>query len=129
MSDSTTEEWDKKYNKYIQDGMSENEAKGKANKKLKEVDLKLLMNKYVQVIKYILQLKNGKLHKKVMAKVQLYIDDGYDWMRAIKMVVGKYKHELQSLIEETEDGNESDTEDESDSEDEGDEADDEVDGE
>ena len=45
----------------INDGLTEEEARLKANQKLNDVDLNQFMSRYGILIQYRLQLKNGKL--------------------------------------------------------------------
>ena len=84
----------------INDGLTEEEARLKANKKLNDVDLNQFMSRYGILIQYILQLKNGKLHSKVMKVVDDLLEDGMNYKKAVKVAIRKYKHMLENYLDE-----------------------------
>jgi len=94
------DKWESKVDKYIKDGQTEEEARLKANRKLKDEDLDQMMFRYHSLIQYILQLKNGSLHLKVMKMVDDLIQDGMDYNKAIKIAIRKYKHMLENYLDE-----------------------------
>ena len=57
-------EWNQKYEKYRKEGMTREEASYKSEEKMLEKDLKQFNQEYVQVIKYILQLRKDEFTKK-----------------------------------------------------------------
>jgi hypothetical protein len=67
----------------MNDGLTEEEARLKANRKLNDVDLDQFMSRYCTLIQYILQLKNGKLHY----KVDNLLEDGMDYKKAVKVAI------------------------------------------
>ena len=71
--------------KYVNDGLTEAEARLEANRKLNGVVLDQFMSSYGTLIQYILQLKNGKLHSKVMKVVDNLLEDGMDYKKAVKV--------------------------------------------
>jgi hypothetical protein len=71
----------------MNDGLTEEEARLKANRKLNDVDLDQFMSRYCTLIQYILQLKNGKLHYKVMKVVDDLLEDGMDYKKAVKVAI------------------------------------------
>jgi hypothetical protein len=58
------------------------------------------MSRYGTLIQYILQLKNGKLHSKVMKVVDNLLEDGMDYKKAVKVAIRKYKHMLENYLDE-----------------------------
>jgi hypothetical protein len=84
----------------INDGLTEEEARLKANKELNDVDLNQFMSRYGILIQYILQLKNGKLHSKVMKVVDDLLEDDMNYKKAVKVAIRKYKHMLENYLDE-----------------------------
>ncbi|XP_069122470.1 uncharacterized protein [Argopecten irradians] len=109
------EEWNKKYDKYVNEGMSDDEAKAKTEEKMKVKDMDQFIKDYGSIIMSILKLQNGKIHEKVMNDVTELIDDGYDDRKAIKMALKKNRHVLDEMWDgEDSDGDEDEEEEDSD---------------
>ena len=81
--EANEDKWESKVDKYMNDGLTEEEARLKANRKLNDVDLDQFMSRYCTLIQYILQLKNGKLHY----KVDNLLEDGMDYKKAVKVAI------------------------------------------
>ena len=62
----------------------------KANQKLNVVDLDQFMSRYRTLIQCILQLRNGKLHSKVMKVVDDLLEDRMDYKKAVKVTIREY---------------------------------------
>ena len=93
----------------MNDGLTEEEARLKVNQKLNGVELDQFMSRYGTLIQYILQLKNGKLHSKVMKVVDDLLEDGIDYKKkAVKVAIRKYKHMLENYLDEVIDNENSD---------------------
>ena len=88
----------------MNDGLTEEEARLKANRKLNGVNLDQFMSSYSTLIQYILQLKNGKLHSKGIKVVE----DGMDYQKAVKVAIREYKHVLENYLDEVIDNENSD---------------------
>ena len=98
--EANEDKWEAKVNKYIEDGLTEEEARRKADRKLKDEDLDEIMSRYESLIQYILQLKDGRLHLKVMKLVDDLVQEGTDYKKAIKIAIRKYKHLLENYLDE-----------------------------
>jgi hypothetical protein len=122
--EANEDKWESKVDKYVNDVLTEEEARLKANQKLNGVDLDQFMSRYGTLIQYILQLKNGKLHSKVMKVVDDLLEDGMDYKKAVKVAIRKYKHMLENYLDEVINNENSDEDDASDDDD--DDEDDEV---
>ena len=92
----------------MNDGLTEEEARLKANRKLNGVDLDQFMSRYGTLIQCIFQLKNGKLHSKVMKVVDNLLEDGMDYTKAVKVAIREYKHVLENYLDEVIDNENSD---------------------
>ena len=88
--EASEDRWELKVDKYVKHGLTEEEASMKANRKLNDEDLEQFMSRYTRLIQYILQLKDGRLHLKVMKLVVELVQDGMDDNKAIKIVIRKY---------------------------------------
>ena len=53
--EANEDKWESKFDKYVNDGLTENEARLKANQKLNGVALDQFMSRYVTLIQYIIQ--------------------------------------------------------------------------
>ena len=93
-------EWEFKVDKYVKDGLTGEEARLKANRKLNDEDVEQFMFRYASLIQYILQLKDGILHLKVIKLVDGLLQDGMDYNKAIKIVIRKYKPMLENYLHE-----------------------------
>ena len=116
-------DWEEKYDEYIERGMTEKEAKRKADAKLENRNVKEFMLNYKTIIKYLLKLKGGHLHQEVMKKVEELLERGYNDEKAIQMAVKVFQHNLEGYLEtinfdDDDDTSESDDETEDETEDE-----------
>jgi hypothetical protein len=82
--EASEDKWESKVDKYVKDGLTEEETRLKANRKLNDEDLEQFMSRYASFIQYILQLKDGRLHLKVMKLVDELVQDGMDYNKAIQ---------------------------------------------
>ena len=108
------EEWDKKANRYMDEGMEEEDATEKANMKMKEANITAFFKKYGQLITYILQLKNGLVHNDVMEVIEEKIDAGLSEKRAIKFALRKFRNDIEAIVydsDSSDDEEEEETED------------------
>jgi hypothetical protein len=98
--EANEDKWESKVDKYVNDGLTEEEARMKANRKLNDEDLEHFMSRYASLIQYILQLKDGRLHLKGIKLVDELVQDGMDYNKAIKIAIRKYKHMLENYLDE-----------------------------
>jgi len=54
------------------------------------------MSRYGTLIQYIFQLKNGKLHSKVMKVIDNLLEDGMDYKKDVKVAIRKHKYMLEN---------------------------------
>ena len=90
-------EWNQKYGKYRNEGMTKDEAHDKAEEKMLEKDLKQFNQEYGQIIKYILQLRRGRVHEKVMDDVTDFLDEGNDKQKAINLALCKNRYLFEDM--------------------------------
>lgn len=82
------------------DGLDEDEAKEKVDRKRKDEDMDEFTSKYTNLIQYLLQLQNGKLRNKVMNTVQDLLKYGMNYQKAIRVSIRKYKPMLERYLDE-----------------------------
>ena len=117
-------DWEEKYDEYIERGMTEKEAKRKADAKLENRNVKEFMLNYKTIIRYLLKLRGGHLHREVIKKVEELLERGYNDVKAIQMAVKVFQHNLEGYLEainfddDDDDTSESDDETEDETEDE-----------
>ena len=121
--EANEDRWESKVEKYVKDGLTEKEAIMKADRKYKDDDMDQLMSRYGILLKYTMQLKNGKLHAKVVKSIKDLVGEGMDYQKAIKLSIRKYKHMLEDYLDnaieiEEDDRNSDDSDDNDDDEEE-----------
>ncbi len=96
-----------KVEKYEKEGLSDAEAEEKADKKIREDDMRDFMNRYAKLIQYILQLRNGHLHGEIMDTIDTYMNSDIDREKAIRMALRKYKHQFEEYMDNEDEEEES----------------------
>jgi hypothetical protein len=91
------DQWVRKYEKYIEEGMSKQKAQEKTEDKIYVKDMQMFTRNYGKLIQYILQLKNGPIHAHVMDDVQDFLSEGYGENKSIRMALKKNRHILEEL--------------------------------
>ena len=97
--EETEDQWEAKVDKYLNDGVTESEAKYKANRKLRQDELHKFVWKYEILVQYLLQLWVGKLHSIVKHMVDELIEDGMDYKKAIQFTVRKHRHIFENFLD------------------------------
>ena len=109
--DENEELWKKRVTKYMHEGLSEDEAVEKADKKMEGSDMDLFMKKYSSLLLDILHLSKGSLHQKIMATIQDNIKKKYKEEKAVKLALRQVRDEIQDMMQEDESDSESENED------------------
>ncbi|MES9883688.1 MAG: C2H2-type zinc finger protein [Sedimenticola sp.] len=102
---SNEERWLVKYDKYIKQGATEQEAEVKAELKVQPLDIADVLQKYTSLLVYIIQLRHGLVHEQVMDAISDFISDGYSEKSAVRMTVKKYKHLIEEYLDTTDSDN------------------------
>ena len=103
------EDWQKKTEKYVNEGMSEKAANKKAEEKMKQKDRQVFKQNYGRIITHVLQLQNGSIHRKIMDYVKRMLTNGNNKQKSIRMAINKYGYLFDALFDQ--DDEESDDED------------------
>ena len=110
--------WKRRVSKYMRDGMTEDDAADKANKKMEDADMALFIKKYSRLLLDILQLNKGILHQKIVQMIDKNIQKKYNEQKAVKLALKQFQDEIQDMMPEKETDSENDTEHEDDENDE-----------
>ena len=79
--------WQKRVTKYMHDGLAEDEAVEKVNKKMEGSDMTLFMKKYSNMLLDMLQLNKDSQHQKIWASIQDNIQKKYNDSKAVKLAL------------------------------------------
>ena len=92
-------EWQRKYDKYVDQNMSEVDAKEKADEKLMPKYITEVLERYTLLIQHIYDLRGGSVHQNVIKDVEKFIDRDMDVAMAIKAGVKKNRPLIETLLE------------------------------
>ena len=120
------DKFDKIYQRYLDDGENEEDAKEMAEEKIKPFEERKFLQKYGMLLEnYWLPLLNNDTHKKILESVRLLTDKGVSPSSAIRRVLNKNKASFEDLFDTTisddEDTDDEESEEESTNENESDE--------
>ena len=101
--ETTGEIWNAKYEKYVGEGMSEDEAKEKADRKTLWAVKRSFFNNYKDFLSSYLSVKDDDTHQKVLDDLEEKMDKGMDVNKALNRVIPKYRGEFKALFERDED--------------------------
>ena len=96
--DETKEMRDEKYDKYIIDGMNEEEAKEKAYSKVLWTLQRSFFDKYEAHLWNSFHLKEQETHEEIKAELEERMSDGKDVYKTIKRVMTKHRHKFDGLF-------------------------------
>jgi hypothetical protein len=98
--ESNDQQFDKIYNKFIDNGEESDTAQEMAEERIQPYNEKEFFSKYTSLIdNYILPLTNNKLHQEIMDNIDKLISKGYNTTSAVTKVLKKYKNSFQDLFD------------------------------
>ena len=106
--------WKKIADKYIDDGMDEDEAKNKADKKMVDEDKSVFKTKLTHFMLLVNGIRRNQLIKNILTEYDSY--NNMSEKKAMKKAITKYIDHFDDLFEEDSEDEESDTETDSDME-------------
>jgi hypothetical protein len=118
--ESNDQQFDKIYNKFIDNGEESDTAQEMAEERIQPYNEKEFFSKYTSLIdNYILPLRNNRLHTQIMSQIDKLISKGYNTTSAVTKVLRKNKNSFQDLFDmEFTDDEEEESEDDVDGEEE-----------
>ena len=101
--EATNEMWSQKYDKYVNEGMSEDQAKEKANMKTLWAVKRIFFNKYKEFLSSYLYLENNDVHQALVEDLQEKLDKGTEVSKALSRVMPKHQMMFEGLFQQDED--------------------------
>ena len=108
--DMTDEIWKEKYEKYINEAMSENQAKEKANRKTLWAVKRHFFARMKDFLTSYLSLKDDDTYQEIVEDLQEKLEKGMDVNKAMSRVILKYQTKFDGLFEENDEDHDSDDE-------------------
>lgn len=108
--------WEKKANKYVEEGMTEKEARLQADEDIREFIRRDFFKLYTKALEQELSLNNSLVHREMISKIKDLVDENASTSKAIRKTMKSYKDEFDVLFDQ-ENESEDDGTDDSESED------------
>ena len=96
---ATEEKRAEKYEKYINQGMDEDEAKEKAHEKTLWLVKRIFFDNYLTFLSLNFHLKDDDTHQELMAELEEKTDEGVDIDKALKRIMGRYRSKFDNLFD------------------------------
>ena len=103
--EATEEMWSEKYDKYINDGMNEDQAKEKANRKTRWAVKQHFFNSYKDFLSNHIHLKDNDTHEEILNELEEKMDRGADINKALSRVMLKHRVKFDVLFHPDEEEN------------------------
>ena len=87
-----------KYEKYINQGMDEDEAKEKTYEKTLWLVKRIFFDNYLTFLSLNFHLKDDDTHQELMAELEEKTDEGVDIDKALKRIMGRYRPKFDNLF-------------------------------
>mgnify|MGYP000017118239 CR=1 FL=1 len=113
--ETTADMWNVKYQKYIDEGMSDDQAKEKANTKTLWAVKRNFFASFKEFLLIYLHLKDDDTYQEIIWDLEEKIEKGMDINKALNRIIPRYKSKFAGLFTqevESEDGEEESDEDE-----------------
>ena len=102
---ATEEMWTEKYEKYLNENMSEDQAKEKANRKTLWAVKRIFFNTYKEFLLSYLYLEDNDTHQEIVEDLKEKIDKGMTYNKAFNRVLPKHQTKFEGLFQHDEDDN------------------------
>lgn len=107
------DKYSEKIDHFVNEGMSEKQAKQEASEALRPQYRKALMKNYTEFLCTLYYMKQSPLHYKVGRAAEEYMEDGKSVERAIRRAIYDHRHLMDEVLDDAE-NNQSDAENEDD---------------
>ena len=112
--EATREMWNDKYEKYMNEGMSEELAKEKADMKTSWAVKRIFFNNYEDFLSHYINLKDDETHQEIEYDLEKKVKQGMDINKALKRVMPKHRAKFDGLFQYGEEENEEEEDSEND---------------
>ena len=103
---ATNDMWSEKYEKYVQTGMSEEDAREKAKVKTMWAVKRCFFHKYKNFLFSHLHLKDNVIHEELVADLEAKMAKGMNIDKAFSRVIPRHAHEFTVLFNQDDDTDE-----------------------
>ena len=114
--EDTEDIWKPKYEKYINEGMSEDQAREKANMKTLWAVKRNFFARFKDFLSSYVHLKDDDTYQEIIGDLEEKMDKGMDINKALNRVVSRYKSKFTGLFHEESEEEDMDEEEEDDEE-------------
>ena len=97
---ATEEMWSEKYEKYVNGGMDEAQAKEKANRKTLWAVKRIFLNNYEDFLSSYLHLKDDDTHLDIVEDIEEKVNNGMEVSTAVNRVVAKHQAKFDGLFQQ-----------------------------
>ena len=101
-TEATEEMWSEKYDKYVGEGMSEDQAKDKANRKTRWAVKRIFFNNYKDFLSSYLRLKENDTHQDILEDLEQKLDRGMGINKALNRVMPEHQSKFEGLFQQDE---------------------------
>ena len=105
-SDVTEDMWSEKCTKYVDEGMDEDQAKDKANRKTLWAVKQIFFNSYKDFLADYLHLKDNDTHQEIFSDLEEKISKGVNVDKALNRVIAKHQSKFDGLFHQLEEESE-----------------------
>ena len=98
--ESNTDAWREKYDRYINEGMDEDQAREKANRKTLWAVKHVFYENYKEFLSSYLHLKENETHQDIIDDLEEKLDKGVGMTKALNRVIPRYHSKFNGLFEE-----------------------------
>jgi len=95
--------WREKYQKYVYEGITDEEAKEKANRKTLWAVKQIFFNKYKDFLSSYFNLMHDDTHQEIVEEIEEKVDKGFDINTVLNRVISKYQNKFEGLFHQEED--------------------------
>lgn len=101
--EATEEMWSQKYKKYINEGLSDDQSKEKAERKMLWAVKKIFFNNFKDFLSSYLSLKDDETFQDIVVELEEKRDEGVAINKALKRVLTKYQSKFDGLFNDDSD--------------------------
>ncbi|CAG2189647.1 unnamed protein product [Mytilus edulis] len=98
--DTAKDTWDKKYDKYVKEGMNEEDAIQQSNQKISPLVQRQFFKRYTELLKLIVPLDKSNVHSDIVRQIQDVVENNTDDETQIRRILMKNRHQFNELFDD-----------------------------
>ena len=87
-----------KIRKYMGEGMSRSDAEDKAETKMKLINMRTMINNYIDIIHNVMNLSKGLVHNEIMLRIKALTEKGFSDKEAVHLAVKEFEGQIEGLL-------------------------------